>query len=95
MDDIIEYSEIPNVSIAVTESNGNRNEEPLKYINNNIHQINLFWQGITYTVKKSKKEKIPILKNLTGMINSGEFMGIVGPSGAGKTTLLKVLSGLM
>lgn len=95
MDDIIEYSEIPNVSIAVTESNGNRNEEPLKYINNNIHQINLFWQGITYTVKKSKKEKIPILKNLTGMINSGEFMGIVGPSGAGKTTLLKVLSGLI
>ena len=37
----------------------------------------------------------PILKNLSLMIDSGEFIGIFGPNGGGKTTLLKLLMGFL
>ena len=33
----------------------------------------------------------PILKNITFEINSGETIGIVGPTGSGKTTLMRLL----
>ena len=32
-----------------------------------------------------------ILRNLTFSVESGEFLGIIGPNGSGKTTLMKVL----
>ena len=34
-----------------------------------------------------------ILKGMTGVINPGDFIGLMGPSGCGKTTLLDVLAG--
>ena len=35
----------------------------------------------------------PLLDNLSFQVESGSFLGIVGPNGVGKTTLLKLLSG--
>lgn len=36
-----------------------------------------------------------ILKDVTFKVNSGEFIGIIGPNGGGKTTLLKLLMGFL
>jgi len=34
-----------------------------------------------------------ILKGITGSVNSGEVLAIMGPSGAGKTSLIDLLAG--
>ncbi|GCF92890.1 ABC transporter ATP-binding protein [Enterococcus florum] len=39
-----------------------------------------------------RSNKITVLNDLSFSIESGEFVGIMGPSGAGKTTLLSILS---
>lgn len=38
---------------------------------------------------------IPVLRNVTFNIHSGEFVGIIGPNGGGKTTLLKIIMGFL
>ena len=35
---------------------------------------------------------IDVLKNVSFSVESGEFLGILGPNGSGKTTLLKSIS---
>ncbi len=35
------------------------------------------------------------LKNMTFLVDDGEFLCLVGPSGCGKTTLLRILAGLL
>lgn len=39
--------------------------------------------------------KKPILKEVSFVVDDGEFVGVVGPNGSGKTTLLRVLVGLL
>lgn len=41
------------------------------------------------------KKENPIIKNLNLNINSGEIIGLVGPSGEGKTTLIRLLLSLV
>lgn len=38
---------------------------------------------------------VTVLKKVTVNLESGQFLGIIGPNGGGKTTLFKVLLGLM
>ncbi len=39
-------------------------------------------------------ERLPVLRDVSFDVDSGEFVCIMGPSGSGKTTLLHLLSGL-
>ena len=47
---------------------------------------------ITYSVAFKKGESKPILKGISGYVQSGQVLAIIGSSGAGKTTLLDILS---
>lgn len=51
--------------------------------------------AITVTDLSFFYESTPILKNTSFQIDSGEFIGIIGPNGGGKTTLLKLLMGFI
>lgn len=42
---------------------------------------------------KNKKEKLSILKSVSGYFKPGELSALMGPSGSGKTTLLDTLAG--
>lgn len=37
----------------------------------------------------------PVLNNISFTVNSGEFIGMIGPNGGGKTTLLKLIMGFL
>ena len=67
----------------------------------NQTQIQLSWKNITIKTapkggccskKKDFQEKI-ILDDVSGLVQPGQFLSIIGASGAGKTTLLNYLSG--
>lgn len=45
-------------------------------------------------VSFSYNKKVPVLKNISFNVSSGEKLAIVGENGAGKTTCMKLLSGL-
>eukprot|EP00892_Ulva_mutabilis_P005857 jgi/Ulvmu1/3643/UM017_0057.1 len=53
------------------------------------------FKDLTYTVTSSKhrKEKISLLKNITGCFSPREMSALMGASGSGKTTLLDTISG--
>lgn len=38
---------------------------------------------------------VPVLENVGFSVQSGEFLGLIGPNGGGKTTLLKILLGIL
>jgi hypothetical protein len=54
--------------------------------------ISLSWENVNYYVSVSKKEKLHILKGVSGVVNPGEMLCLIGGSGAGKTSLLDVLA---
>ena len=37
----------------------------------------------------------PVLDNISFSVNTGEYLGIIGPNGGGKTTLIKIILGLL
>ena len=43
---------------------------------------------------RSKKEKYPIVSDISITFKKGELIGLVGINGSGKSTLLRTLSGL-
>jgi len=45
--------------------------------------------------KKGKKTTIPVLKDVSFIINKGEIVTLVGRSGSGKSTLLHLISGFL
>lgn len=61
-----------------------------KSINNNL-KLDIIFDNISFSYEKNK----PILKNINLTINSGDIIGLIGPSGQGKTTLIKLLLSLL
>lgn len=45
--------------------------------------------------RRTKKEQIEVVSNLTISANAGEILGFIGPNGAGKSTTIKMLSGIL
>lgn len=54
--------------------------------------VSLVWKEITYTVPLKKGEKKTILDHVSGFVEAGSLVALMGPSGSGKSTLLDVLS---
>ncbi|XP_073029191.1 ABC transporter I family member 10 [Primulina eburnea] len=52
-------------------------------------------RNLTYSVKTRHGTVIPILKDCSLTIPSGQFWMLLGPNGCGKSTLLKILGGLL
>ena len=38
---------------------------------------------------------VPVLRDVSFVVNDGEIVSLVGPSGAGKSTLLNIVGGLI
>ncbi|MGQ9718852.1 MAG: ABC transporter ATP-binding protein [Nitrososphaerales archaeon] len=52
--------------------------------------VNIEIEGVHFNYKSIKA-----LESITAKIESGEFVGLLGPNGSGKTTLLKCLGGML
>jgi NitT/TauT family transport system ATP-binding protein len=50
---------------------------------------------VTFTARGTKNQAYTAVRDATLVIQSGEFVSVVGPTGCGKSTLLNVAAGLM
>jgi ABC-type nitrate/sulfonate/bicarbonate transport system ATPase subunit len=51
-------------------------------------------KGIHHTFS-GKKQRVPVLSDVTLHVKEGEFVSIIGPSGSGKSTLFHIIGGLL
>ena len=49
----------------------------------------------TSLIYETSQEQIPILKNVSFTVSTGDWLSLMGPSGSGKTTILKMTAGLL
>ncbi|XP_015057092.1 ABC transporter I family member 10 [Solanum pennellii] len=52
-------------------------------------------QNLSYSVVSKQGKLLPILKDCSLQVPSGQFWMLLGPNGCGKSTLLKILAGLL
>ncbi|XP_055835997.1 ABC transporter I family member 10 [Solanum dulcamara] len=52
-------------------------------------------RNLSYSVVSRQGELLPILKDCSIKVPSGQFWMLLGPNGCGKSTLLKILAGLL
>ncbi|MCM8807905.1 MAG: ABC transporter ATP-binding protein [Candidatus Omnitrophica bacterium] len=52
-------------------------------------------KGLVKNIFFREYEEIEALKEISFIVEEGEFVGYIGPNGAGKTTTLKILAGIL
>ncbi|KAM0070536.1 putative ABC-type polyamine transporter [Helianthus debilis subsp. tardiflorus] len=52
-------------------------------------------RSVSYSIKNERGKVVPIIKDCSLNIPSGQFWMLLGPNGCGKSTLLKILAGLL
>jgi multiple sugar transport system ATP-binding protein len=60
----------------------------------NASMAHVVVENLTKIFKGLKGQNIPAVRNLSLLVEEGEFLVLVGPSGCGKTTTLRMIAGL-
>ncbi|WP_170270382.1 ABC transporter ATP-binding protein [Heliorestis acidaminivorans] len=66
-----------------------------EYISLSSYTPLLQWDDLSFSIPDKGATSTTILHNITGTLNSGEVVAIIGPSGSGKSTFLKLLNRLL
>lgn len=86
-----EFNPIEKLSISLSMDKNNlkiKNEE--NYLNTKILKPQIEFKHVDFGYDSNHK----VLKDVSFKINSGDFIGIVGPTGSGKTTIINLLNKL-